>query len=304
MGQGVGAVGERPAPVTTAAGRRGEAMSAVEAAIRDLQIVAQSNGMAINPLWWLGMRVAGPNNGILEGTPDSNRAFACAYGEVCEWPVAYDLSAQQVLLFWQSALSQQQIDDIVQQNGYEIRLRVNGQLATRGLPAPPGHVGYEVGSMPSTLPASMQCPADRRCIAIEVGAARLLGPVELEILSIEPRDFPLVMIDGLGRITTYTHRTVPFAKASKTIQPNSVTGGQHWFTAALFDTFKHPRCATCHGFGTIDAVEQHHVDNGTGILDAELEPSALQPGGHVIGCTNCHDGSNSVNGGSMLPESY
>jgi CSLREA domain-containing protein len=230
----------------------------------------------------------------------------------CPWPLMYDLLPFSIQLVWQSTIwSQPEIEDVVQGNDYLVELRVNGQLLQVG-PAPqltpsgalnvhavPAGQGFYMASMPGG-PSPKICPPTRNCLATNVLAQNVLANIpqpwtfELKVKERDALAVPiLVGVDELGNPIVATHGLDLIAQASRTVLPNPGTGGQAWFTAALLETFKHPRCTDCHGFGTFDNIAAHHgfsnVDAFVNATGLHLEPSLYVPGKHVMDCQNCHE---------------
>jgi CSLREA domain-containing protein len=230
----------------------------------------------------------------------------------CSWPLMYDLLPFSMQLVWQSTIwSAQEIEDIVQGNDYVVELRVNGQLLEVG-PAPaltpsgalnvqqvPAGQGYYMASMPGGLSPKI-CPPNRNCLATNVLAQNVLAAIpqpwtfEIKVKERDELAVPIIVgVDELGNTIVATHGLDLLAHVSRTVHPNPSTGGQKWFTAALLETFKHPRCTDCHGFGTFENLAAHHgytkVENFVEHTGLHLEPSLYVPGKHVMDCANCHE---------------
>jgi hypothetical protein len=216
----------------------------------------------------------------------------------CTWPIIHDILPFSVKLLWESTeLTQQEIEDIVQENGYLLYLSVNGRPLVKGPlggPYSPGQ-SYVAASFPGE-----PCPTGSRCLATNVllrhaminpvqGDVQLPWTFELEVMKLEELDFPGVPIgvDQFGNVIFATHEAAPFAKATREVQPNS-TSAESWFSAALFETFQHERCSNCHGFETFAGVEAHSPHTSAESMKAHLQPSLYVPGGHVIACEHCH----------------
>jgi hypothetical protein len=158
--------------------------------------------------------------------------------------------------------------------------------------------GFYAASLPGRRsPGS--CPADRMCLATTVLIQDALANVpqpwifEIKVKKLEDLDFPIVVgIDHLGDTIVATHTAKPIAHVSRTVLPNPETGALGWFTETLYPTFKHPRCADCHGFGNFENIAIHHtsgnIQEWIDQMELHLEPSLYVPGAHVMVCGNCH----------------
>jgi hypothetical protein len=116
---------------------------------------------------------------------------------------------------------------------------------------------------------------------------------ELRVKKPVPLAMPIIKgVDELGNPIVITHELKAFAQTSRTVLPNPETGGEKWFVASLYDTFKHPRCSDCHAFGNFDNIAAHHGYEDTEAFVSKtglhLEPSLYVPGAHVMACNNCH----------------
>lgn len=224
----------------------------------------------------------------------------------CHWPIAYDLLPFSAQLLWQSAtLTPQQLAAIVAGDGYVLELWVNGLKLSSGPPPTiwpsgsldpfntPANQGFYAASLPGG-PAPKVCPPNRNCLATIVLVENKLANVpqpwnfEIKVSKFEPLAMPITLgIDESGNQIVATHTKVLIAQATRTVLANPDTGGQKWFNAAMYPTFKHPRCVDCHSFGTIEKLLSH-PPHGTA-TNVHLQPSLYVPGAHVIACSHCHE---------------
>jgi hypothetical protein len=275
----------------------------VSTAPKQLVAVENEPGIIVNPLVWHSLQTYGPASASSSLSNLLNVRTCEGTSAPCFWPTAYDLLPFSTQLLWQSAvLTQQEMEDIVQEDGYQLFLRVNGHLLYGGPPSGTQGVDPLVlqlqGYAAATVPGE-PCPPGHVCLSTNVLARKVLANIpqpwtfELKVMKLTELQFPIVVgIDEFGNPILATHQSELYAQAARTVQPNPQTGGQHWFSETLLDTFHHPRCADCHGFGNFDAIAAHHgysntqsFVNGT---DLHLEPSAYVPGGHVMACVSCH----------------
>ncbi len=270
-------------------------------------IVAVQNEDAIigvSPLTFHSLETYGPktfNSTISTANPgDSGPVRVCANETQCFWPIAYDLRPHHAQLLWQSStLSAQEIGKIVQEDDHFLELRVNGRLLRKG-PIGGGdsfaHLNREYDAIGFS---DAPCPAGKRCIATNVLVRKALADVpqpwvfELKVQRLN--DLPNPIIDGIdefGNPISKTKETELIAKSAIAVLAQPVNGNESWFDEAIVETFNHPRCTDCHGFGDFTALAQHHgysdVENFVNATNLRLEPSLYVPGGHVMKCDNCH----------------
>ena len=249
--------------------------------------------------------------------------FCIQSSETCVWPSGWDFLPPEFSVVWESStLTQQEIADIVQQNGYEMTLEVNGIPLEIGPPtggSGPGQTqGYYAVAMPPT-PASDYdgpgCAADRQCLATGIFARDRLREmplpwrVTLTLYRLNELDPPIIIIDpDSGSVQGYALERELIGSASRTIVANP-TNGQSFFVEAISNTFKSARCMDCHGFGTADALAEHHDFYGgltteQFVLDTDLHlvESAYVPGAHVIACNSCHYVPTTDNNGHFFEE--
>jgi len=261
--------------------------------------------ITVDPLRWHSLQTYGPLTFNSEVSSSKTPLRVCI-GEttVCQWPIAYDFLPGEMELLWQStAFSAQELSDIVTENGYILELFVNGLKLLKGPPFGSPSVDPEVAANQGYWAVSWftdPCPQNNNCLSMVVAARKKLANVPqpwtfmIRIRKVTELDTPQIIgVDDFGNPILATHSYETLDETSRVIEPNPVSGGQHWFTEALVDTFYHPRCSDCHGFGTIDNLATHHnMGGGTPAFiagtDAHLEPSAYVPGAHVIACYSCH----------------
>lgn len=261
--------------------------------------------ITLDPLRWHSLQTYGPQT-FNSTVSNSVTPLRVCIGEttVCEWPIAYDFLPGEMELLWQSpTFSAQELSDIVTENGYTLELFVNGIKLLKGPPFGSPSVDPEVAANQGYWAVSWftePCPQNNNCLSVAVAARKKLANVPqpwtftIRIREVTELDTPQIIgIDEFGNPILATHSYETLDETSRVIEPSPVSGGQHWFTEALVDTFYHPRCSDCHGFGTIENLAVHHNLGGDtqsfiAATDAHLEPSAYVPGAHVIACENCH----------------
>ena len=156
--------------------------------------------------------------------PPSLRA---RYRATCFWPIGYDLRPYSDTLRWETDFTQQEVEDIVQQNGYFLLLRVNGLLL---------QIGPQLGTSPSqgyhaaTNPNDPACPVTKRCFSTSVRVRNVLAGVtqpwvvELEITKLTALSLP----SPSASISSLSHHCDARVKArafvTRTIQPNQTSG--------------------------------------------------------------------------------
>lgn len=222
--------------------------------------------------------------------------FQCtSIASICTWPVGWDFFPFSVELIWKSStLTQQQLEDIVLENGYLLHLTVNGQVLEKG-PQWGGQTSLQQGYYAVTLPGGVgNCPQGYRCIATSVRGRQKLSNIplpwtfEFKVEELVYHNPPVLKLDGNGNLKFYSYTRELFSKVSRVVLPNA-TNGLSWFNEALMPTFKSDRCMDCHMFGTEQALIQHHLLNNAYLGFVNLEPSAYDPGGHVMTCGDgCH----------------
>lgn len=262
----------------------------------DLVAVETDPDIGLSPLRWHSLTTYGPTsfNAELGNLPIITTCQGIA--TPCFWPIAYDLLPFSATLKWETDFTQQELEDIVGEDGYFLRLKVNGQLLVSG---PKFGVDPAQGYYAATYPDDPGCPAGKRCLSTSVRVRSILWNVpkpwvfELEVLKLSPLPTPIIIgIDEFGNPVFATHESKRFVYATRTIQSNQATGNQKWFTAALFPTFQHDRCTHCHSLDDAFALATHHGFTSTAAFvsttNLHLEPSAFVPGAHVNACTNCH----------------
>jgi CSLREA domain-containing protein len=260
--------------------------------------------IAFNPIVWSSLHTYGAAD-LFTAINDLLDVRTCLgiFGP-CYWPTAYDLLPFAVELLWESStLTQQEMEDIVQEDGYYLFLRVNGQFLYKGPPFGSQGVDPVVaqlqGYSASTVPDD-PCPTGKVCLATWVLGRKILANIpqpwtfELEVKKLTELPMPVIKgIDENGNPIIATHQAEPFAHSIRVVQPNPETGFQSWFTAALYPTFQHPRCTDCHGFGNSAGLAAHH-GYGNNVAAFEyatsfhLEPSLYVPAAHVMTCQHCH----------------
>lgn len=216
----------------------------------------------------------------------------------CVWPIVYDLLPYGAELLWETNFTRQEVEDIIREDGFLLSLFVNGQPISKG-PAT-GIATETAGYYAATVPGE-PCPTGKNCIATNVFVRKVLRnvpqPWTFELRVMKLANLPIPIIEGLdkfGNPIFITQESRLIATATRVVQANP-TAGESWFTAALYPTFQHPRCADCHGFGDVAAIAAHHgystpkyVQYFVEETDLHLEPSAYVPGAHVMACTSCH----------------
>lgn len=221
--------------------------------------------------------------------------FYCANAPSCEWPLAYDLIPPQIYLTWRTTLSLDVLKDIVAQQGLSMTLSVNGKIL------PPGPtVSY--GKAPNDplqgyWAIVLKGDGGYNYIITAVLARNILTTgtlpwtFELEVFEHEPLTIPeIIGIDENGNPIIANDKLVRISSPSVTFDANS-TSAKTYFEEMLYPTFQSDRCTDCHGFGTIAKLAEHHhydEDDFVEYTDAQLEPSAYDPNGHVITCNSCH----------------
>jgi hypothetical protein len=209
-------------------------------------------------------------------------------------------------MVWESStLTQQEIADIVQQNGYQMTLEVNGAPLAIGPPQsadPPPMQGYyavAMGPTPAIDYDGPVCPTGTQCIATSIFARARLRDTPfpwqftLKLYRLNPIDPPIIIIDpDSGSSQSYALEREPIGTASRTIVANP-TYGQSFFVEAISETFKSDRCMDCHGLNTPALLAAHHSPGSTtqqfvSGTELKLEESAYVPGAHVMTCVNCH----------------
>lgn len=259
--------------------------------------------ITVDPLRWHSLQTYGPQN-FNSTISSSVTPLRFCIGEIttCHWPIAYDFLPVSVELLWESAtFSAQELSDIVTENGYTLELFVNGIKLLKGPPFNSGDplIPASKGYWAATWTAE-PCPENNNCLVTAVAAREKLANVPqpwtfmIRVRKVTELDTPQVIgVDDFGNPILATHSYETLDVTSRTIEPNLVSSGQHWFTEALVNTFYHPRCSDCHGFGTFENLAIHHnlggdTDDFIAQTSAHLEPSAYVPGAHVIACYNCH----------------
>ena len=257
--------------------------------------VENNADLGLSPLRWHSLTTYGPTsfNAQLGNLP----TITTCQGIVapCFWPIGYDLRPYSATLRWETDFTQQEVEDIVQQNGYFLLLRVNGLLL---------QIGPQFGTSPSqgyhaaTNPNDPACPVTKRCFSTSVRVRNVLAGVpqpwvvELEITKLTALSLPIAIgIDQFGNLIIATHESKRVAFVTRTIQPNQTSGTLKWFTEALHPTFQHARCVQCHSLNDPFTLATHHGFSTSTFVEAtnlHLEPSAFVPGAHVNACTNCH----------------
>jgi len=231
----------------------------------------------------------------------------CIDADYCPNPSGWDYVPYQLTVVWKSlTLSQQEVEDIVSGNGFEINLSVNGARLNLGPPdtsGSPGKDWFAVAMQPTSqtgLYDAPYCPNGYRCIATTIYARKAIADKSLpwrigfEINKLVEMDPPIVIIDpNSGESVGYATGREPYSDVNYTISANS-TNGLSFFVEAISPTFKSDRCMDCHGLNTVELLAEHHdlyynnADDFIKYLDVQLEPSAYVAGAHVITCTNCH----------------
>jgi len=272
-----------------------------------LEITAVEQGdppVGILPLRFSRLRTRGPFVSTGDVIDASSRTTpitltACTdTSALCVWPVPWDLTPYSVTLLWQSAfLTEEEIEAIVLEDGYRMRLSLNGAPLENGPPfdasSPDPLQDYTTATLP-TLP----CPTGRRCIATQVLVRDRLADVpqpwsfRLVVEKIVDLEIPIIDFDEFGNPIFIDKGAEPFVDVNVRIHPNP-DGDRSWFEAAIAPTFESDRCVDCHSFGTPAALGAHHgIDDGElweSYTALELEPSAYVPGAHVMTCYNCHN---------------
>lgn len=230
---------------------------------------------------------------VLHESPPSFDFF-CKQDPACEWPIFYDFLPKQIYLHWKSTVySAAEIQDIFAEQGAYMTLFLNGGPLWLGPQVryndtPPFWQDFWAVAFP--------CEQATTCIITSIFAQALPSVdtlpwnFELRVYKEEPLSSPeIIGVDELGNPIVVSSVHEIDAKASVTISGNP-TNATTYFEEKINPTFQSDRCTDCHGFGTIDALAQHHgYPNGfTEDVNARLKPSAYDPKGHVITCAHCH----------------
>ena len=230
---------------------------------------------ALNPLQFQSLTVPKIPDEQVVGFNDY-----CPNSSTCQWPIKYDLMPRRIYVYWQTTLTPADVGAIMAEDGYTIALSVNGNyLTSKGpfVPYPddvpqqewwgsayPCDGGNATGCMATVLITNN--------ISSVLKAATLPWNIKLEISKLEPLNPPQIIgVDQYGQPIIASQEAVPFTEATLTVTPNQ-TNGTTFFEAMIFPTFKSDRCMDCHGFGTIQKLQQQH-GYGFDNTNSGLQPS-------------------------------
>ncbi|MGH7409933.1 MAG: hypothetical protein ACREJ6_02570 [Candidatus Methylomirabilis sp.] len=207
------------------------------------------------------------------------------------WPLVYydlDLRPAWIHLTWVPlAFPEGKIADIVASKSYALRLVLNGRVLHRG---PSGE--YSIYAVPPGASSQLYgCPSGKMCLVTKVPGTTwfsMSAPWHLELQVPSPdslRDPIYTPCPGdPGRLCPSTLGSPEPMKVSATVARSAPKGS--FFAAKIYPTFQHPRCTTCHSFGSPWALRDHHTPYVGQTIDVK---SVATPRGTLLTCNSgCH----------------
>lgn len=199
----------------------------------------------------------GDTGNIIDDSTDFDITVSnhCIDANSCVHPSSWDFRSDMSLVWKSFTLSQQEVEDIVQQNGYKMTMRLNGRRINIGPPPGSGATQdwYAVAMQPTTdtgLFDAPYCPFSRQCIATTVSATQVLKEEPLPwrfqfiIEKVVPLDPPRVIVDTQsGETTTYYLGLEPYSDLNYSVSTNP-TSDQSFFYRCHF---KHLQERSMHG---------------------------------------------------------